>query len=354
MPQRDITDLTICRGAFAAWVFAYHVDLYLNFSAALGPFAGLIRRGYLGVDGFFLLSGLILARTYPNLGRNPRDILKFWGRRLARVYPVHLVTLALFGAVLATGLAHGLAPRDPRRFAGAALVQNILLVQGWDVSTIGPWNYPSWSVSTEWAGYLLFPLLSALVAYFDMYVAFQIVIAGFVLLGLLASRHHNLNLTFAEGLLRFFPEFLIGMASARLVPLLADAAPIARLLALGLAFLAFGASLGVDLVAVAGLWLVLFCLTMRADAQRPPMLGQSAALQTCGRLSYAVYMSFGLAELLVTQWFRRSGWTPVSHAALFAGTMLAITGALATLLHVAVEVPARQAVDNSLLFVNKK
>ena len=54
--KQEITDLTIARAIFAAWVFIYHVDLYLNFSAWLGPFAGLIRHGYMGVDGFFILS----------------------------------------------------------------------------------------------------------------------------------------------------------------------------------------------------------------------------------------------------------------------------------------------------------
>src|SRR5271165_44595 len=108
--KQEITDLTICRAAFAGWVFAYHVDLYVNFSAWLGPFSGLIRRGYLGVDGFFILSGLILARMHPELARESSGAFKFWGKRLARLYPVHAVTLCLFGAILLAGLLHGIAP----------------------------------------------------------------------------------------------------------------------------------------------------------------------------------------------------------------------------------------------------
>src|ERR1700733_7418162 len=98
--SREITDLTVCRALFAAWVFAYHVDLYLGLSHLLGPFAGWLGRGYLGVDGFFLLSGLILARTHREFsprapGRFGPKAWRFFSRRLARIYPVHAATLCL-------------------------------------------------------------------------------------------------------------------------------------------------------------------------------------------------------------------------------------------------------------------
>ena len=129
--RTEITDLTVCRAFFAAWVFAYHVDLYLNFSAWLGPFSGLIRRGYLGVDGFFMLSGLILARVHPELSRSMKGALKFWGKRLARIYPVHFVTLLIFGVILFAGVTQGVAPRDPGHFTFSAFLQNLFLVHGW-------------------------------------------------------------------------------------------------------------------------------------------------------------------------------------------------------------------------------
>ena len=242
--RTEITDLTVCRAFFAAWVFAYHVDLYLNFSAWLGPFSGLIRHGYLGVDGFFILSGLILARVHPELSRSAKGAFKFWGKRLARIYPVHFVTLLIFGAILLAGAAQGIAPRDPERFALSAFLQNLFLVHGWGFASQGAWNYPSWSVSTEWAGYLLFPVLWLIISYFDELVAIQIVIAGFAVLGLIVTEHaHNLNLTFAEGLIRFFPEFILGMATARFVPRYADFAPL-RTIAVSGAVLTFDFRLG--------------------------------------------------------------------------------------------------------------
>lgn len=362
-PKQDITDLTVCRAFFAAWVFVYHVDLYLHFSAWLGPFAGLIRRGYLGVDGFFILSGLILARVHPeisakvqwqglNIQARPLSLtstLKFWGKRLARIYPVHFATLALFAIIFLIGTAHGLTPRDPQRFSLPAFIQNLTLVQGWGFSTQGAWDYPSWSVSTEWAGYLLFPLLWYAVSYFDVLVSAQIIIAAMTLLGLIAVRYHgSLNLNFADGLFRFFPEFIIGIATARLVPSFADAAPRRTLAILGAGLVLFCGLVNFDLISVVGLWLLLFALTMQADAEFPAMLGRRVFLHRLGLLSYAFYMSFALAELLVSQFFRRQGWAPASHALLFAGAMLAITSVLAVLLNRLIERPCRRAADRWL------
>jgi peptidoglycan/LPS O-acetylase OafA/YrhL len=38
-------------------------------------------------------------------------------------------------------------------------IENILLVQTWDPNFVLNWNYPSWSISSEWFAYLLFPSL---------------------------------------------------------------------------------------------------------------------------------------------------------------------------------------------------
>lgn len=358
--KQELTDLTICRAIFAAWVFTYHVDLYLNFSKWLGPFADLIRHGYLGVDGFFLLSGLILARVHPELGgkalyealpkfRPPMltECMKFWGKRLARVYPVHLATLVILAVLVGGGMLLGWAPRDPARFGAASLLQNLFLVQGWGGSSQGAWNYPSWSVSTEWAGYLLFPFLWYLLVYFGTMVAAQTAIVGFAVIGLVFVNHgHNLNLTFADGLFRFFPEFIAGMATARFVHLCADYAGVRRVVFVaGVIFSVLWAALGVDLLVVVGLWLVMFAFLMQADTGLPTILGSRPVLHWLGQLSYSFYMSFAIAELLLAQCFRRMGWPPANHGLLFAGGMLAITFALAVFLHIAIENPCRRAAN---------
>jgi peptidoglycan/LPS O-acetylase OafA/YrhL len=344
--KQEITDLTICRAGFAGWVFIYHVDLYVNFSAWLGPFAGLVRRGYLGVDGFFILSGMILARVHPELYLSSSGTLKFLARRIARIYPVHLATILIFAAIFIAGLAAGMTPRDAGRFDLASLLQNLLLVQGWGWADQGAWNYPSWSISAEWAGYLLFPLFLRLAWYFDWYVSMQFVIAAFMVIGLLIARdHYSLNLTFGHGLFRFFPEFIMGLSTARFVPNWADAAPSRAFVAAGLLIVLFGASEGIDFASLLGLWFILTGFMMQFDAQRPPVLGRRVILRRLGLLSYAFYMSFAISELLLTRAFRVLGWVPAAHGIAFALGMLLVTLVLSVLLHVAVEIPARRAGD---------
>jgi len=347
--KHEITDLTACRAFFAGWVFLYHVDLYLNLSQWLGPFSGFIHHGYMGVDGFFMLSGLILAQVHPELAQSFRGSFKFWARRLARIYPVHLATIVILGGLFLAGLAHGLLPRAPYRFTSLSLIENLLLIHGWGFANQGTWNYPSWSVSTEWAGYLLFPGLWMLIAYFEWYVGMQFVIAGFAVLGLIVTRHHyNLNLTFGDGLWRFLTEFIIGMSTARMVPVWADNVPLKLFAGAAFCLVVLGACAGYDWLSVLGLWGILIAFVMQDDAHYPPMLGSWRVLRWLGRLSYSFYMSFAVAELLISQAFRHLAWAPASHPFTFGVGMVAVTFALASVLYYGVETPCRRTADRWL------
>ncbi len=350
-PRAEITDLTIIRAFFAGWVFAYHVDLHAQFAGYLGPFSGLIRHGYLGVDGFFILSGLILARTYPELAFHPGGAWRFWGRRLARIYPVHLAVIIILAVLVATGLALGFAPRDGQRFTLAGLAANLLLLQGWGVGPQLSWNYPSWSVSTEWAGYLAFPFLWMFLGTWRTIIPGQILIICFPVLGLIAymAAGDSLNLTYAMALPRFFLEFIIGMVTMRLVPLNSDFMPSRVLAWVALGALAVLAGLtDFDISSLVALWLLLAALMMQSDAERAPVFGKTPVLLFLGRLSYAFYMSFGTVELILAQLFRHQGWDPAVDKLPYALAMTVLTLALAVILHNLVEVPARRLGDKWL------
>jgi peptidoglycan/LPS O-acetylase OafA/YrhL len=348
-PKQEISDLTICRAIFAAWVFTYHIDLHARFSAYLGPAAGLIRHGYLGVDGFFLLSGMILARVYPELADKPLGAPRFWGRRLARLYPVHLTVIIILAVIFWSGLALGIAPRDAGRFTLASLLENLLLIQGWGFAPELAWNYPSWSVSTEWAGYLAFPFLWVFLGRWRPIIPGQILVICIPILGLLAyASGGSLNLTFGSALLRFFPEFIIGICTTRLVPLNADILPHRALAAAGCAGALIGALTGSDLITVLGLWLVLAALMMQADAERAPVFGQFRAGRFLGRLSFCFYMSFGTIELILAQFFRAQGWDPAGEKLVYCTAMTLLTFGLAIILHLLVEMPCRRFADERL------
>ena len=110
-------------------------------------------RGYQSVDLFFVLSGYVMALTY---GRHPRTggggtaYLLFLGRRLGRVYPLYLVVTLACLALAAPGRS------------GTAVLANLGMVQAWGLAdSIGG---PTWSISTEFAAYVAFPVLLMLTA----------------------------------------------------------------------------------------------------------------------------------------------------------------------------------------------
>ncbi len=346
--RRELTDLTACRALFALWVFAYHVNLQVEYAHWLGPLAPVIAHGYLGVDGFFILSGLLLTRVDQDIPFSLRGAMRFWGKRLARIYPVHLAVIVLLGVLFLAGKAAGVTPREPARFSGVALLCHLLLVQGWGTLDHWAWNYPSWSISTEWAGYLLFPLMIAASRTFYQAAFVVSLPLCFTVLALVAWAFGGLNLTFGVSLLRFFPEFIAGMATAVFIPFVADEAP-NRTLALGGAGVALiFAVTGHDAMTVFGLWLMLFGLGMQGDAGLPASLGAIRPLRAMGVLSYAFYMSFAPAELMTAQLFRHLGIARAAAPLAVAGALVALTAGLAVLLHLLVEKPARIAFNRRL------
>jgi peptidoglycan/LPS O-acetylase OafA/YrhL len=343
--NRELTDLTSCRALFALWVFAYHANLHAQFSHWLGPFGAVINHGYLGVDGFFVLSGYIMTRVDNKIPLTRQGVLRFWGKRLARLYPVHLAVIVLLGAIFLGGIAVGITPRQPERFATMALIDNLLLVQSWGGLNHWTWNYPSWSISTEWAGYLLFPfMLASFRVFYDLAFVAAMPLCFFSLC-VVSFAYNGLNLTFATSMLRFFPEFIAGMATVVLVPMLADEASGAVFGLIGAAVTAASAWGGHDAMAVFGLWLMIFGFAMQGDAEKPAYVGGIKPLRALGIMSYAFYMSFAPAELITAQLFRHRAIVPAHAPLAYCAVLTVLTLGLGIILHLLIEKPARVALN---------
>lgn len=159
-----IRQLTGVRFIAAFWVVLYHFQPALQKSGLLFPgFHDVLRVGRLGVDLFFCLSGFILTHTYlkrmgPKLTR--RGSLHFYGLRLARIYPVHIVMLNVAGLVaLAYAAMGGKGGKLPSWFNIGDYLKQVFLVQEWGAHPVRGWNFTAWSLSMEWLAYLFFPLL---------------------------------------------------------------------------------------------------------------------------------------------------------------------------------------------------
>ena len=166
MERREIHALTGIRFFAAAWVVLFHAPLSI---VALLPEwragAAVVGFGYLAVPVFFALSGYILAYQHYAEFREPaeRDYPRFLARRLARIYPLHLVTLASVVVLVLGAAAVGITVKDPDAYTFAGAVQDVFLVRGWVEFSFG-WNFPAWSLSAEWFAYLTFPVTVLLVA----------------------------------------------------------------------------------------------------------------------------------------------------------------------------------------------
>lgn len=162
----EIRALTGLRIVAAVWVVLFHFrpmlgDASPGFRDALAP---VLDCGAQGVDLFFILSGFVLTWNYlDRMGRSwsVRANLHLW-LRLARVWPVYLVTLHLAAVWVIFTLHVGHVPSpEAGQLTAISYVRQILLVQLWfqpyfDGSS---WDGPAWSISAEWLAYLLFGLL---------------------------------------------------------------------------------------------------------------------------------------------------------------------------------------------------
>ncbi|RZJ26132.1 MAG: acyltransferase [Haliea sp.] len=152
-----LAPLTSLRFFAAALVFASHLAfLHKSDSNALGVFyAHVLSRGFIGVTFFFILSGFILSHSYgADGGARTADWRGFMAGRVARIYPLHLLTL-LFAVPMTVWNHHdrALLPLLPEAVANAALLHAFIPLGQ------GILNSPAWSLSAEMFFYAMFPLL---------------------------------------------------------------------------------------------------------------------------------------------------------------------------------------------------
>jgi peptidoglycan/LPS O-acetylase OafA/YrhL len=131
------------RAAGAVLVMLYHVNSW-NLQVLRGSSAF-----FTGVGLFFVLSGFVLTWT----ARPGTTIGAFYTRRLARIFPNHLVALALGIAVTVLVLR---TPTD-----ASTVLLGTFLLQAWspDEQAVFALNGVAWSLSCEIAFYAAFPVL---------------------------------------------------------------------------------------------------------------------------------------------------------------------------------------------------
>ncbi|HKT78305.1 MAG TPA: acyltransferase [Sphingobium sp.] len=152
-----ISSLTGLRGVAAVSVLLYHIPHQPAFAHFAMP---LFSRAYLAVDLFFILSGFVISfgyhdRVVNHLGK--ASYVDFLVNRMARVWPLHLIVTLVF----ALRILLNVSGNQAIALTPANIISNLFMVQSWGWGT-DPIAGNSWSVSTEVAAYLLYPLIAIL------------------------------------------------------------------------------------------------------------------------------------------------------------------------------------------------
>lgn len=140
------------RGIAALAVVAFHFRTKVGLDGQ--PFFDGMS---LFVDFFFVLSGFVIFAAYGQRLGDGFNSARFLWLRLARIYPLHLFTLALY---LFVNVSFNYpesqiwfpAPRESLD----TIIGNLLLIQSWGFFSSLTWNKPSWSISAEFFAYLVF------------------------------------------------------------------------------------------------------------------------------------------------------------------------------------------------------
>ena len=90
--MQRFTALDGLRAIAAYWVLFFHLEIFIA-GVTTKSVSQIFAKGYLGVDIFFVLSGFVLAHVYAERAdSSDLNYGRFLWARLARIYPLHLIT----------------------------------------------------------------------------------------------------------------------------------------------------------------------------------------------------------------------------------------------------------------------
>jgi len=327
--KAHVLPLDSIRGIAATSVVIHHLLLMPTFLAAFPHNAWIncsfFRSAWLLVDLFFVLSGMVMALSYVENDFTRFSLREFMVRRLARVYPLHIVMLLanLVFRLLRIGLVMaGVVVAAPAAFEvnnAYSFGLNVLLLHSMGFIDYLSWNAPSWSISVEFYTYLVFGLL-VLIALRMRSLAWFYVLSGLLAIGSLVFiifvlEKKSIELQTDFGLLRCFVGFFLGVLMVRIVDRLpAKPGPAAQG---ALQFVAMIASIVLVSLAEANpaatfLAPVMFAIFLGSllafpDALLVPRILVAKPLIWLGRRSYSIYMVHALVVLLAEYFVRGVG-----------------------------------------------
>ena len=318
-----LSSLTALRGVAAILVAVFHFEMA---AARFVPASQsmFFEKCFIMVDLFFIMSGFIMLHVYSKDFQQRlqgETLKKFFVARFARVYPLHLFSLLLLVVIVRWITDWGNPPillEQP-----SDILPNILLLHSFGVTNIYSWNIPSWSISAEFAAYLLFPFIALFInkkrALSIVLLLLLVVVAYYSIMYVLPRKNpinpaipvpHNLNTTFDYGYIRGIAGFITGLLVYLAYGLKSVKSAFSGDAISFVILLAIGASLHFALND--GLTVFLFAMLVLSVAANKGMIAgfcNTKVMQFLGDISYSIY----LMQIFLQE--------PFSHGYLLPGTV---------------------------------
>lgn len=290
----------ICASLVALFHFrlVWHIDVNSHFARA-----AIVQNASLFVDFFFVLSGFVIAYRYQDrlIARTIR-LRDFLALRLGRLYPLHLFTLML---MLGIAIFVRSETHDPTQVTWGsvdvglvAFVANLLLVQGLHTLSSPTWNYPSWSISAEFATYLAYAVLWTQLRTRTWIATTVVIVTAPVVI--LVLNGDTLDVTYDWGFVRSMLGFALGTIAfsasrnARVQELFARLSPgestVIEVLLLSLTYAVVTLAAGTPYSLAAPFLFAGVVLAFSEARGAVTAALVSRPLQSLGRFSYSIYM----------------------------------------------------------------
>lgn len=343
MNNKRIYEIDSLRGIAALVVVLTHFQPFF--------WSSVVHWGFLAVDLFFILSGIVLTRTYEaqilSRALTARDFL---ARRFARLAPLHYLALGLFLLAELVSWMGGGGHVVNWYMPLYSFFLNLVFLQNIGLTHEMTWNDVSWSISTEMVVNLLwFYVLMKLRPTIAFFVS-AVVVAG---LFIFTTMGPNLDFTFANkfginiGLVRCVMGFSLGVVMARTMSVdgrpsmgghAAAVAVLALLAWVGYAYKTPGME-GADYVVVLFAYPALVFLSLGRSFLSPIL--RAKPLVFLGDISYSVYLMHPLVGLVVSRFLD----LPAPYRGIVAvGAVLLMS----TVTYYTVEQPARRYLTRRL------
>jgi len=209
------------RGLFAILIAVHHTNWfsYLNYRT-------FIDDAFFMLDMFFAFSGFLMFTLYRNHLSGSAQAKSFFGKRFARLYPLHLFTFGLFFVFalfrlwahkvgLATHEAGEVLPFSPEAADNWwSAFTNLTLTHSMGLNDSLSFNAPSWTISVEFFAYFVF---AGMMLWAPPKKLWHFGLMALGVAGAYTSLYYlkpNMDITYDYGFLRCLGGFFTGVLGA--------------------------------------------------------------------------------------------------------------------------------------------